>query len=109
MKPALILAQVLSTISICWAQQPKPEARLEAEYYVAAYAQHYRVPVGAGTRHCRARVALATVRGLSQSRCRTNAVNAPNRSATRSKGPVQCRSKRFRGRAIPRMANATIS
>jgi soluble lytic murein transglycosylase len=45
MKPALILAEVLSAISICWAQSPKPPARLEAEYYVAAYAQHYRVPV----------------------------------------------------------------
>jgi soluble lytic murein transglycosylase-like protein len=45
MKPALILAQVLSTMSICWAQSPKPQARLEAEYYVVAYAQHYRVPV----------------------------------------------------------------
>jgi len=45
MKPALILAQVLSAISICWAQSPKPQARLEAEYYVAAYPQHYRVPV----------------------------------------------------------------
>jgi soluble lytic murein transglycosylase len=45
MKPALILAQVLSAISICWAHLPKPQARLEAEYYVAAYAQHYRVPV----------------------------------------------------------------
>jgi hypothetical protein len=29
MKPALILAQVLSAISICWAQSPKPQARLE--------------------------------------------------------------------------------
>jgi len=45
MKPALILAQVLSAISICWAQSPKPQARLEAEYYVVSYAQHYRVPV----------------------------------------------------------------
>ena len=45
MKPALILAQVLSAISICWAQSPKPQARLEAEYYAVAYAQHYRVPV----------------------------------------------------------------
>ena len=46
MRPALILAQVLSAISICWAQSPKPQARLEAEYYVAAYAQHYRVAEG---------------------------------------------------------------
>ena len=45
MKPALILAQVLSAISICWAQSPKPQTRLEAEYYVTTYAQHYRVPV----------------------------------------------------------------
>ncbi len=45
MRRVLILAQVLSAISICWAQSPKPQARLEAEYYVAAYAQHYRVPV----------------------------------------------------------------
>src|ERR1700685_607311 len=45
MKPALILAQVLSAISICGAQAPKLQARLEAEYYVAVYAQHYRVPV----------------------------------------------------------------
>ena len=45
MKPILILAQVLFAISICWAQSPKSRARLEAEYYVAAYAQHYRVPV----------------------------------------------------------------
>src|ERR1700721_4239508 len=45
MKPALILAQVLAAISIFWAQSPKPAARLEAEYYVVAYAQHYRVPV----------------------------------------------------------------
>src|ERR1700732_2461584 len=45
MKPALILAQVLFAASICWAQSPKPQARLEAEHYIAAYAQHYQVPV----------------------------------------------------------------
>jgi soluble lytic murein transglycosylase-like protein len=45
MKLVLILAQALCAISICWAQSPKPPARIEAEYYVAAYAQHYRVPV----------------------------------------------------------------
>ena len=44
MKPVLILIQALSAISICWAQSSEP-ARLEAEYYVTAYAQHYRVPV----------------------------------------------------------------
>jgi soluble lytic murein transglycosylase-like protein len=44
-KSVLILAQALSAISICWAQSPKPQAQIEAEYFVAAYAQHYRVPV----------------------------------------------------------------
>src|SRR5438132_13739656 len=45
MKPVLILAQVLFVVSICWAQSSEPPARLEAEYYVTAYARHYRVPV----------------------------------------------------------------
>jgi soluble lytic murein transglycosylase-like protein len=45
MKPVLILIQALSAISICWAQSHKPQARIEAEYYVTAYAQRYRVPV----------------------------------------------------------------
>ena len=45
MKLVFILAQALCAISICWAQSPKPQARLEAEHYIAAYAQHYRVPV----------------------------------------------------------------
>src|SRR5271170_6853682 len=45
MKLLLILAQALCAISICWAQSPEPQARLAAEYYVVAYAQHYRVPV----------------------------------------------------------------
>ncbi len=45
MKLVLILAQALCAISICWARSPKPQGRLEAEYYVVAYAQHYRVPV----------------------------------------------------------------
>ncbi len=45
MKPVLILVQVLSAISNCWAQSPRPQARLEAEYYIAAYAQHYRVTI----------------------------------------------------------------
>ena len=45
MKPALIFVQVFSAISICWAQTPKPRERFEAEYYVASYAHHYKVPV----------------------------------------------------------------
>jgi len=45
MKSALILAQMLCAISICWAQSSRAPGRIEAEYYVTAYAQHYRVPV----------------------------------------------------------------
>jgi len=45
MKSVLILAQMLCTISICWAQSGRDLTRIEAEYYVTAYAQHYRVPV----------------------------------------------------------------
>jgi soluble lytic murein transglycosylase-like protein len=45
MKSLVIVAQVLCTISSCWAQSNKSITRLEAEYYIVAYAQHYRVPV----------------------------------------------------------------
>jgi soluble lytic murein transglycosylase-like protein len=31
--------------SCCWANNPAAQDRVEAEYYVAAYARHYRVPV----------------------------------------------------------------
>ncbi len=43
MRSILIALQMLCTISICDAQSSTP--RMEAEYYVAAYAKHYRVPV----------------------------------------------------------------
>jgi soluble lytic murein transglycosylase-like protein len=45
MKPILMFAHVLSAVSICGGQSPNPRARTEAEYYVASYAQHYKVPV----------------------------------------------------------------
>jgi soluble lytic murein transglycosylase-like protein len=45
MKSALIVIGVLCTISICWTQSGSASAPIEAEYYVTAYAQHYRVPV----------------------------------------------------------------
>jgi soluble lytic murein transglycosylase-like protein len=44
MKSILIAAQVLCALSFCAAQSDKLPRRLEAEYYVTAYAQHYRVP-----------------------------------------------------------------
>ena len=45
MKLALIFAQMLCAISICRAQSGRASERIEAEYYVTAYAQHYRVPI----------------------------------------------------------------
>jgi soluble lytic murein transglycosylase-like protein len=45
MKPAVIVGQMLLAISICAAQSVRSPARSEAEYYVTAYSQHYRVPI----------------------------------------------------------------
>jgi soluble lytic murein transglycosylase len=45
MKLILIAIQVLCAIPICGAQSSTRPTRMEAEYYVAAYAKHYRVPV----------------------------------------------------------------
>jgi soluble lytic murein transglycosylase-like protein len=45
MKVIFMAAQVLCSLSICWAQSVPSSARLEAEYYVSVYAQHYRVPI----------------------------------------------------------------
>jgi soluble lytic murein transglycosylase-like protein len=44
MRSAFIPALLLSSLSICSAQSGRSPARLEAEYYVSAYANHYRVP-----------------------------------------------------------------
>jgi soluble lytic murein transglycosylase-like protein len=45
MKSLFILAGMVCATSIGWAQSSRAPARIEAEYYVTAYAQHYRVPV----------------------------------------------------------------
>ena len=45
MKSILVVAQMLCVISICWAQSSTARTRTEAEYYVAAYAKHYQVPI----------------------------------------------------------------
>jgi soluble lytic murein transglycosylase len=45
MKPALIVAQVLSQFRFAGRNRPRHRTRTEAEYYVAAYAHHYKVPV----------------------------------------------------------------
>ena len=44
MTSTLIALQMLCTI-VCGAQATTQPTRMEAEYYVAAYAEHYRVPV----------------------------------------------------------------
>ena len=45
MKSVLIVAQMLCMASICWAQSGTRATRIEAEYYVTAYSEHYRVPI----------------------------------------------------------------
>ena len=45
MKSVFIVAGMLCATSIGWAQSSRAPARIEAEYYVTAYAQHYRVPI----------------------------------------------------------------
>ncbi len=47
MKQASISAFVLLAVTACWAQPSNSSSSLrrQAEYYVNAYAQHYRVPV----------------------------------------------------------------
>lgn len=45
MKSILITIEILCAISICGAQSSAHKTRMEAEYYVAAYARHYRVPL----------------------------------------------------------------
>ena len=45
MRRFLVFTVIACTVSNCWAQSRRPSTRPEAEYYVSAYAQHYRVPV----------------------------------------------------------------
>ncbi len=45
MRRALILSLMTCAVSSCLAESRQDAARTEAEYFVAAYAQHYRVPV----------------------------------------------------------------
>ena len=45
MKWVLIALAMLCAISSAWAQSCRAPGRIEAEYYVTAYAQHYQVPI----------------------------------------------------------------
>ena len=44
MRRVCILAVIAGVASSCWAER-RSSTRIEAEYYVLEYAQHYRVPV----------------------------------------------------------------
>jgi len=46
MSTYLCLALFACGVPCCQAQPPRTATRLEAEYYVAAYARHYGVPIG---------------------------------------------------------------
>ena len=45
MNRALILSLMICAVSSCSAESRQYAARPEAEYFVAAYAQHYRMPI----------------------------------------------------------------
>jgi soluble lytic murein transglycosylase-like protein len=45
MKLVFVVTQVLCIMPISFAQSDPSASRAEAEYYITAYAQHYRVPV----------------------------------------------------------------
>ncbi len=45
MSRVFILPLMIYAVSNCWAQSHQAATRPEAEYYVNAYARHYRVPV----------------------------------------------------------------
>jgi soluble lytic murein transglycosylase-like protein len=45
MKVLVLLAQILGALLMAQAQSDQTRSRTEAEYYAAAYAEHYRVPI----------------------------------------------------------------
>ena len=109
MKLVLIVAEMLCTISIGWAQSGRAPTRIEAEYYVTAYAQHYRVPVALARAIVVRESQLAALRDLSQRRCGANAVDARDCQAAGRDRPLQSRSQRLRWRALSRLVDATVS
>ena len=109
MRRALFLLLMICAVSSCWAESRQYAARPEAEYFVAAYAQHYRVPVplvrAIVKRESDWRVCAVSPKGavglmqLMPMNCR----------ALASPGPLQYRSKRLRWCALPCMADAAVS
>lgn len=44
MKTVVLITQILSVLAVAQAQATQTRVRAEAEYYIARYAKHYRVP-----------------------------------------------------------------
>jgi len=70
------------------AQSRQTQALPEAEYYVAAYAQQYKLPVGF-VRSCCSGVGLASLCDFQQGRSRSHAADASNSRPTRGAGPLR--------------------
>ncbi len=111
MKAVLIMTEMLCTISdllgaVGQTASPGPS---EAEYYVTAYAHHYRVPI--------ALVRAIVVRESNWQSCVISpkgAVGLMQLMPAIGKRlgvhrPLQCRPKRLRWRALSRLADATVS
>lgn len=109
MKQVLIFSLMIYAVSGCLAESHQHTKRPEAEYFAAAYAQHYRVPVpfvrAIVERESDWRVCAVSSKGavgLMQ-------LHADNCQALGSQGPLQHRSKRLWWRALPGMADAAVS
>ena len=82
-------AVVACGVLCCQAQPSRTPTRLEAEYYVAVYAQHYGVPIAFVRAIVSTGIWLASMRHLAQGRGRPDAVNALNGRTTGSTRPLQ--------------------
>ena len=89
MKSVFIVAGMLCATSIGWAQSSRAPARIEAEYYVTSYAQHYRVPVALVRAIVVRESNWQSLRDLSQGCLRANAVDACDCQAAGSGRPLQ--------------------
>jgi hypothetical protein len=106
MRPALIATLLLSCLSMCSAQSRRSSTRLEAEYYVSAYANHYRVFVALVRAIIQRESDWQPCNGFSERCCRPYAIDAHDREAAGSRRPLQFGAKHFRWCAVSRLADA---
>ncbi len=78
MKPGFALLLIICAITSCSAQAAKPTTRPEAEYYVFAYSQHYRVPLPLVRAVVERESNWRPCVDFSQRRCRPDATHAPD-------------------------------